>query len=221
MKGLLIFAAGLAVGAVAGAVIIKNKVLADAKAEIEEVREYYRESRGVKEVEEVKEKVEETIDHIQDLIEEHVKEVKEVEKKEYELKDIQIKDEPKTEKEHTNYNQIAKMYTSKNEFQTPMYDDPFVIDPSEFGENPEYDTETLTYFADGVLVDDVDDVIEEPDIVVGLENLKVFEEFGATSVYVRNDIYKTDYEIIRDDWNYSDLKEPVEPPVKEKKPHQL
>ena len=197
MKGLLIFAAGLAVGAVAGAVIVKNKVLADAKAEVEEVREYYRESRGVKEVEEVKE----------------------VEKKEYELKDIQVKDEPKTGL--TNYSQITKMYMSKDEFQAPMYDDPFVIDPSEFGENPEYDTETLTYFADGVLVDDVDDVIEEPDIVVGLENLKIFEEFGATTVYVRNDIYKTDYEIIRDDWNYSDLKEPVEPPVKEKKPHQL
>lgn len=204
MKGLLIFAAGLAVGAVAGAVIVKNKVLADAKAEIEEVREYYRESRGQKD------------EHV-----EEVKEVKEVEKKEYELKDIQIKDEPKTEKEHTNYSQITKMYMSKDEYQTPMYDDPFVIDPSEFGENPEYDTETLTYFADGVLVDDVDDVIEEPDIVVGLENLKVFEEFGATTVYVRNDIYKTDYEIIRDDWNYSDLKEPVELPVKEKKPHQL
>ena len=205
MKGLLIFAAGLAVGAVAGAVLVKNKVLADAKAEIEEVRKYYRESRGVvKEVEEVVEEKEE---------------VKEVEKKEYELKDIQVKDEPKTGL--TNYSQITKMYMSKDEFQTPMYDDPFVIDPSEFGENPEYDTETLTYFADGVLVDDVDDVIEEPDIVVGLENLKVFEEFGATTVYVRNDIYKTDYEIIRDDWNYSDLKEPVEPPVKEKKPHQL
>ena len=203
MKGLLIFAAGLAVGAVAGAVLVKNKVLADAKAEVEEVRKYYRESRGI--VEEVEEKEKE--------------EVKEVEKKEYELKDIQVKDEPKTGL--TNYSQITKMYMSKDEFQAPMYDDPFVIDPSEFGENPEYDTETLTYFADGVLVDDVDDVIEEPDIVVGLENLKIFEEFGATTVYVRNDIYKTDYEIIRDDWNYSDLKEPVEPPVKEKKPHQL
>ena len=203
MKGLLIFAAGLAVGAVAGAVLVKNKVLADAKAEIEEVREYYRESRGVvEEVEEVKEKVEETIDHIQDLIEEH-------------------ETKPKTEKEHTNYSQITKMYMSNDKYNQSMYDDPFVIDPSEFGENPEYDTETLTYFADGVLVDDVDDVIEEPDIIVGLENLKVFEEFGATSVYVRNDLYKTDYEIIRDDWNYSDLKEPVEPPVKEKKPHQL
>lgn len=205
MKGLLIFAAGLAVGAVAGVVLVKNKVLADAKAEIEEVRDYYRSQRGEvnrEEVEEVKEVVKETIDHIQDLIEEH-------------------ETKPKTEKEHTNYSQITKMYMSKDEYKVPMYDDPFVIDPSEFGENPEYDTETLTYFADGVLVDDVDDVIEEPDIVVGLENLKIFEEFGATTVYVRNDIYKTDYEIIRDDWNYSDLKEPVEPPVKEKKPHQL
>ena len=206
MKGLLIFAAGLAVGAVAGAVLVKNKVLADAKAEVEEVREYYRSARG-KVNREDNEEVEE------------VKEVEEVAKKEYELKDIQVKDEPKTGL--TNYSQITKMYMSKDEFQTPMYDDPFVIDPSEFGENPEYDTETLTYFADGVLVDDVDDVIEEPDVVVGLENLKIFEEFGATTVYVRNDIYKTDYEIIRDDWNYSDLKEPVEPPVKEKKPHQL
>ena len=92
MKGLLIFAAGLAVGAVAGAVIVKNKVLADAKAEVEEVRKYYRESRGVvEEVEEVKEKVEETIDHIQDLIEEHEKKTKK-------------------KKEHTNYSQITKIY---------------------------------------------------------------------------------------------------------------
>ena len=80
MKGLLIFAAGLAVGAVAGAVIVKNKVLADAKAEVEEVREYYRSARGKVN----RENVEET------------EEVKEVEKKEYELKDIQVKDEPKT-----------------------------------------------------------------------------------------------------------------------------
>ena len=199
MKGLLIFAAGLAVGAVAGAVIVKNKVLADAKAEIEEVRDYYRSQRGEvkqEEVEEVKEMVEETIDRVQDMIKEH-----------------------DNKKEHINYNKLVQNYNpSKNVVE---YDDPFIIDPSEFGENDDYDTMTLTYFADGVLVDDVDDIVDEPDIVVGLENLKVFEEYGASSVYVRNDIYKTDYEIIRDDWNYSDLKEPVEPPVKEKKPHQL
>ena len=198
MKGLLIFAAGLAIGAVTGAVLVKNKVLADAKAEIEEVREYYRETRGKKE---------------ESVEEEEVKEVKAEEVKE------EFKEEFKENKEYINYNKLTTKYTSSEE--SNQFDDPFIIDPSEFGENPGYDVETLTYFADGVLVDDVDDVIDEPDIVVGLENLKVFDEFGATSVYVRNDLYRTDYEIIRDDWNYSDLKEPVTPPVKEKKPHQL
>ena len=194
MKGLFIFAAGLAVGAIAGACLVRNKSLEDAKQEVEEVREYYRNKHDeVKEGEpevEVKVEVPQDVDVVKEIVKENG---------------------------YTNYNKpqtvnIPQYVMSPN-------DDPYVIDPSEFGEEPGYDTMTLTYFADGVLVDDVDDVIEEADVVVGLENLKVFEEFGATAVYVRNDIYRTDYEILRDDWNYSDLKEP--PFQKEKKPHQL
>ena len=196
MKGLFIFAAGLAIGAVAGACVIKNKVLADAKEEIEEVREYYRSKAG------------ETTDEVVEEVKEVVEEVKEV------VQEIKNDSNKRT---YVNYNKLASTYKPQEE--PTRFDDPFIIDPSEFGEDPEYDTMTLTYFADGVLVDDVDEVVEEPDIVVGLENLKIFEEFGATSIYVRNDIYKTDYEVIRDDWSYSDIKEPSM--VKEKKPHQL
>lgn len=199
MKGLFIFAAGLAIGAVAGACVIKNKVLADAKEEIEEVREYYR-SKSVEATDEVAEEVKE--------VKEVVEEVKEV------VQEIKNGSDKRT---YVNYNKLASTYKPQEE--PTRFDDPFIIDPSEFGEDPEYDTMTLTYFADGVLVDDVDEVVEEPDIVVGLENLKIFEEFGATSIYVRNDIYKTDYEVIRDDWSYSDIREPSM--VKEKKPHQL
>lgn len=205
MKGLFIFAAGLAIGAVAGACVIKNKVLADAKEEIEEVREYYRSKAG------------ETTNEVVEEVKEVVEEVKEVKEAVQEIKNDSNK------RTYVNYNKLASTYKPQEE--PTRFDDPFIIDPSEFGEDPEYDTMTLTYFADGVLVDDVDEVIEEPDIVVGLENLKVFEEFGASSIYVRNDIYKTDYEVIRDDWNHSDLKEQwiVKEPsiVKEKKPHQL
>ena len=161
MKGLFIFAAGLAVGAMAGACLIKNKVLADAKQEVEEVREYYREK--LNEVKEEEPQVEVEVPQDVDVVKEIVK-----------------------ENGYTNYNKPQTV-------NIPQYDDPYVIDPSEFGEEPGYDTMTLTYFADGVLVDDVDDIIEEADVVVGLENLKVFEEFGATAVYVRNDIYRTDY----------------------------
>ena len=190
MKGLLIFAAGLAIGAVAGAYAIKNKVQADAKEEIEEVREYYRT------------KAEETTS------EETTSE-----------ETIEI-----TEAERVNYNKITSNYITQSNSvcQTPDYqEEPYIIDPEDFGSRDDYDTMTLTYFTDGVLVDDVDDIVDEPEIVVGLDSLKVFSELGASSVYVRNDIYRTDYEILRDDWNWSDLNETPEKPIKEKKPHQL
>lgn len=195
MKGLLIFAAGLAIGAVAGAYAIKNKVQADAKEEIEEVREYYRT------------KAEETTSE-ETTSEETVSE-----------ESIET-----TEVERVNYNKITSNYItqSNNVCQTTDYqEEPYIIDPEDFGSRVDYDTMTLTYFADGVLVDDVDDIVDEPDIVVGLESLKVFSELGASSVYVRNEIYRTDYEILRDDWNWSDLNETPEKPIKEKKPHQL
>ena len=61
MKGLFIFAAGVVVGAVAGVYLVKDKVMADAKQEIEEVREYYKSKKETKKEEEpVEEKQEET-----------------------------------------------------------------------------------------------------------------------------------------------------------------
>lgn len=191
MKNLFIFAAGLVTGAIAGAYLVKDKVMADAKEEINEVREYYKSKKeDNKEEEPVKEEV--TVE------EEHE------EKEEY--KEIT--------KNYTNYTNYVK---PEQPSQAVNNDTPYVIDPEEFGEEEGYDTMTLTYFADGVLIDDVDEVIEDKDTVVGLENLKIFDEFDASSVYVRNDIWKTDFEILKDDWNWSDLQEPKI----EKKPHQL
>ena len=191
MKGLFIFAAGVVAGAVAGAYLVKDKVMADAKQEIEEVREYYKSKKESKK--------EETVE------EQPVEEVKE--EKEY-----------KTIVENSgyvNYNkpeQIAQ--------HSVLEDEPYSIDPEEFGnkEDEGWDTMTLTYFADGVLTDDVDEIVEQPEVVVGLDNLKIFEEFpDATCVYVRNETWRTDFEILRDDWKWSDLQEPQV----EKKPHQL
>lgn len=197
MKGLLLFAAGLTVGVVAGAVLVRNKALEDAKQEVEEVREYYRSKRN--------ETKEETKEETQEEPEVEVPQ------------DVNVVETIVKSNGYTNYNKPESIQTVQN----VQCDDPYIIDPTDFGEEPDYDTMTLTYFADGVLIDDVDDVIEDKDTVVGLENLKVLDELGATAVYVRNEIWKTDFEILRDDWNYSDIKEPFEVPVKEKKPHQL
>lgn len=201
LKGVFIFAAGLVTGAVAGAYLVKDKVLADAREEINEVREYYKSKKEDKnEVEEINE------EELKRRHEEAERCETNAEKEEYQ----------EVTKKYTNY-------TNYSDIEQPVVDkvldvnDPYVIDPEEFGEEEEYDTMTLTYFADGVLIDDVDNVIDEPDPVVGLDNLKIFDEFGASSIYVRNDVWKTDFEILKDDWNYSDIQEPSV----EKKPHQL
>ena len=191
MKGLFIFAAGVVAGAVAGAYLVKDKVMADAKQEIEEVREYYKSKKESKK--------EETVE------EQPVEEVKE--EKEY-----------KTIVENSgyvNYNKPEQIVQ-----HSVLEDEPYSIDPEEFGnkEDEGWDTMVLTYFADGVLIDDADEIVEQPEVVVGLDNLKIFEEFpDATCVYVRNETWRTDFEILRDDWKWSDLQEPQV----EKKPHQL
>lgn len=74
---------------------------------------------------------------------------------------------------------------------------PYVISPDEFDEIG-YDTTTLTYFADGVLVDEADNVIDDVDELVGLDSLETFGRYEDDSVRVRNDHLKTDFEILRD-----------------------
>lgn len=209
MKGLLIFAAGLAVGAVTGALVIKNKVLAEAKAEVEEVREYY------------KDKVDELKKEIEDQKEE-TKEVEEVKENEVSEETEETKEETFSKKEYVDYSNLASRYSAETGKKEDYYPEPYIIDPEEYGAPETYDTMCLTYFADGVLIDDVDDVIddEDVDIIVGKENLKVFENPDVKYIYVRSELYQTDYEISRDDWKYSELSD-MYPPEKEKKPHQL
>ena len=200
-KGLCIFGAGALVGAVVAAKAVREKYQQEAEEEIAEMREYYREKQQETKTEEVKE----------------VKEEKDESTEEY--KEI-VKDEGYTN--YTQYNDVKP----EEEIDDDVEDEwtPSIIDPEEFGEDPSYDTTTLTYFKDGVLADEVDEVMDPK--MVGEENLKIFDEFGARSIYVRNDEHMIDFEIIRDDYPYSEYKfynlaelnlgEDIE-----KKPHQL
>lgn len=86
-----------------------------------------------------------------------------------------------------------------------MSDAPYVISPEEFDELDDYDVESLTLYADGVLTDDFNNVIEDVDSLVGSESLDHFGEFEDDSVFVRNDRLKCDYEILADERNYHDL----------------
>ena len=85
-----------------------------------------------------------------------------------------------------------------------MTDGPFVISPDEFGEDPNYQTVSLTLYEDGVLTDDYDDIVVDVDDLVGEDSLTHFGEYEDDSVFVRNESMQTDFEILRDLRAYSE-----------------
>ena len=197
VKGIFIFVLGAVAGTFVGAQIAKKKYEEIANEEIEEIRSYYKDKELEKQIES-----------------------KELED---EVKAVEV-----TEEEIKEYNNIirGKYMANDEEEQTNTQYAAYTIDPSEFGKDGEYDTMTCTYFADGVLVDDVDQEFEDWDLHVGRHHVDIFNEFPeATCVYVRNDLDGMDYEILKDDWYWSDFNDKgYAPPIEEKpekKPHQL
>ena len=93
----------------------------------------------------------------------------------------------------------------EEEVNTNMPDDIYVITPEEFSELEDYELETLTLYADGVLTDWYDEPIEDVDAYVGKESLTRFGEYEKDTVYVRNDATKCGYEIQRDLRKYSSV----------------
>jgi hypothetical protein len=102
------------------------------------------------------------------------------------------------------YKQLTADYTD-NEEVTDLSKRPYIISPEDFGERTGYDAETLTYYADGVLTYDTGEPVDDVDDVVGLGFETHFGEYEDDSVHVRNEKYETDYEILRDLQNYSDV----------------
>jgi hypothetical protein len=206
-KGLCVFAAGALAGAAVAARAIRDKYQQEAEEEIAEMRDYYRELR----------KNAKTPDEDKIVEEENIKEEKEEnDKNEYD----------EIVKGYTNYTQYlskaaAKYFDTetkenkKEEKEERTNYEPFIIDVEEFGEDPTYDTATLTYYKDKVLTNDLDDVIDYS--VAGEENLKIFDEHpDCKAIYVRDDIYMVDYEILRDPYQYDEYDD-----FPDKKPHQL
>lgn len=83
--------------------------------------------------------------------------------------------------------------------------EPFIIRPEEYGEIHAYDTLSLTYYADGVLTDDLDNRIEDVESLVPADFAEHFGEYEDDCVFVRNDNRECDYEILRDLRNFADV----------------
>ena len=112
--------------------------------------------------------------------------------------DVDKKDCKSTE-EDSSYTYMTRLYEDKPR------EDPYIITPDEFREDNDYDKITLTYYSDNVLTDDNDNIIYDIDDVVGENSLKSFGRYEEDVAYVRNERYRSDYEIIREDKSYDEV----------------
>lgn len=98
---------------------------------------------------------------------------------------------------YTNYSEISQ---EDNDVEVP-----YVIAPEDYGENDEYETISLTYYSDGVLTDEDDEVITNPGELVGRDFASHFGDYEDDSVFIRNDNRKIDFEILMDYRTYQDV----------------
>ena len=106
--------------------------------------------------------------------------------------------------EETRKDEVLKAKVRNLGYDIPQ-EHPYVISPEEFGEYDDYEKITFTYYSDGVLADDCDQMIRDYDDIVGNDFYEHFGEYEQDSVYVRNDARKTDYEILLSLSSYKEL----------------
>lgn len=147
-------------------------------------------------------------DYYRRQYEEDTKSVKEAFHKEPEEEKHEDKEKPHdkstSKEERISYSKLAKQYQSDAESSEPTVE-PYMIDEDEMGEEEGYSTLELTYYADGVLADNDDDMVEDPDDIIGSKTLAYLRESEDDSVWVRDDARKRDIEILMDPANYTDI----------------
>ena len=100
--------------------------------------------------------------------------------------------------------ELIKDYTPEksHDYATDIY----VVSPLEYGEDPTYINESLTYYSDGILANDDDDsIIEDIDDVIGIGSLNHLGDYEEDYLYVKNDIVGAYYEVSRSDKTYSEV----------------
>ena len=127
------------------------------------------------------------------------------------VEEVIVKEEPKPNNsaEMLTYKDIVKRYDytkySIQKEEPTNVERPYVIPPEEFGELDGYETISLTYYADDYLTDDMDELVDDVEDIIGYESLEHFGEYEDDSVFVRNDAKRCDYEILRVEKNYRDV----------------
>ncbi|MGL4451397.1 MAG: hypothetical protein ACRCTZ_09425 [Sarcina sp.] len=214
LKAMGIFLGGAVVGGLISAHLVKNKYEEIIDAEIQSVKDAYKNRIGIDEDfiarKEYRESdLMENCDIEQIATTDDIKAY--IEKKNNKVKTDYCKYGKKTKSEETpdtNDKIITPEFQNYNDVVEEKVDDntipPTLIDEEDAGQHG-FDMQKLIYHSDGVLVTEDDEVLDI-DTYVGNDNITLFEENpGCMTMFVRNENTYLDYEIQRDDVAWYDL----------------
>lgn len=191
MKNVLIFISGAAIGSVVTWKLVEKKYKDLADEEIASVVETFKNRKSTKKS---KEEIKKVVTNILD-------------KPVVTTVDTIVAEEGySTDEQEETEEEDESNYTVEVDPGTEVIV-PYVIMPEQFGEYNEYGTKTLTYYADDVLTDEIDNPITSGDMetMIGPDALSHFGEYEDDSVYIRDEMNEMDYEILKSDKLFSEI----------------
>lgn len=138
-----------------------------------------------------------------DISEEESEEKKAAEK----MIDLKKHSEILKENGYTNYTKPGDINDDEEYNCDPSLDyKPYLVNPSDFGQEDGYEVISVIFYADQILTDDNNDIVRDVEEFVGFESLSHFGDYedDPDSVYVRNPKLRLDIEILRSEQTYKE-----------------
>lgn len=101
------------------------------------------------------------------------------------------------QRDYRAYSDLTKQYRTSEKKEQTVRNKPVIISPDEYGEEEYYTQIEFVYCADGVLLNEDQEVVENAEKYIG-DALNHFGEYEDDGVYVRNDQLKSYFAVLKD-----------------------
>lgn len=186
LSHVIAFIAGAAVGYFAANYLLKDKYEKRFQQEVSSTIEAFKSNKKDDEVTHKDEKLKAISD---DIV---VADIKEYAKNIGNLNYSEVKDDKPSE---------------ENKDDDIDHTKPYVITEEEVDAYMNYSITQWNYYADGVLTDENNEVVEDVSTTIGKEAFEHLKKTSESAIYVRNDLLELDYEILKNEMTYAELLE--------------